>query len=161
MLPATRRRGLIGCKPCGQPERLLKCLLCWHLAKLFLSTRHNRQQVPSTCGHTAGLQDRDASHTCFVPRSQAAAAAEDARAALLRVEAALAAREAAAAEAFEALRRQARQLHDSGCIQEAQVTPTLVVFWNICLLLLAPMKGPDKAHMPVYVRARCYMPWST
>ena len=64
----------------------------------------------------------------FEPRSQAAAAAEDARAALLRVEAALAAREAAAAEAFEALRRQARQLHDSGRTEEAQVTPPWSLF---------------------------------
>lgn len=81
--------------------------------------------------------------------------AEDARAALLRVEAALAAREAAAAETFEALRRQARQLHDSGCTEEAQVTPTLVIVWNICLLLLAPMEGLVEAHMPMYVGARC------
>jgi hypothetical protein len=41
---------------------------------------------------------------------QAAAAAEGARAALARMEAALAAREAAAADAYERLRRQAAQL---------------------------------------------------
>ncbi len=91
----------------------------------------------------------------FNPRSQAAAAAEGARAALLRLEAALAAREAAAAKAFDALRRQARQLHDSGHEEEAQVAPTLVIVRSICLINPAPVRRPrrDNTHMPMYIRA--------